>query len=91
MLEHNIKLHSLSLLCCAGFPKVVELNVEPLVDLTVDGMVLGADLLGSKPLLQGFCLSGRSILVCATNIKDVVVAKPAVPEVDRKKEFIHNS
>ena len=84
-------MHSLSLLRCASFPKVVELNVEPLVDLTVDGMVLGADLLGSKPLLQGFCLSGCSILVCATNIKDVVVAKPAVPEVDRKKENLYTT
>ena len=84
-------MHSLSLLCCASFPKVVELNVEPLVDLTVNGMVLGADLLGSKPLLQGFRLSGCSIFVCATNIKDVVVAKPAVPEVDRKKENLYTT
>ena len=76
------------MLWCAGFAEVVKLDVEPLIDLAVDGMVLGADLLGGKPLLQRLRFSGRSILISATEVQNIVVAQPAVPKVKLRINII---
>lgn len=60
-------------------PKLVKLNVEPLVNFGMDSMVLVADLLGRALLLQGLGLGGRPVLVGAAYVDRVVPPEAAVP------------
>ena len=61
-----------------GPTKVVEADVEPLVDVAVDGVVLVTDLPGSQALRQGLGLRRSSMLVRAANVQGVVASKAAV-------------
>ena len=72
-------MHSLSLLWSARSSKDVKVNVEPLIHISVNHKVFGADLLGSQPLFQCLRLGGSSIFVCAANIQGVISTQPAVP------------
>lgn len=70
--------HLLSLLFGSGSAKKVKVNLEPLVDAGVNGMVLVADLLGGQTFLSGLVLCCGAILVCATDIQHVPASQTAV-------------
>ena len=65
-------LDDLSLKRSAGTSEVVEGNVEPLVDLTVDGMVAVAELSGSDSFLKGPGLAGCAVFVCSADVKCLI-------------------
>ena len=75
-------LGNLSLLRRRRPAEVIEVAVEPLVDLGVECVVLVANLLGCHTFLTSFRLSRSSILVCAANVDSVVASETAVPGVD---------
>lgn len=77
--------YSLRLLLCGGSAKEVKLNLEPLVNVGVDGVVLVADLLWCQALLSGLVLCGRAVLVRATHIQQVPASHAAVPGGQKKK------
>jgi hypothetical protein len=56
--------------CCAS--KNIEINIKPFVDSLVNSMVMITNFLGSLSFFGCSCFSSSSILVCATNINDVV-------------------
>lgn len=78
--------YSLRLLLCGGSAKEVKLNLEPLVNVGVDGVVLVADLLWCQALLSGLVLCGRAVLVRATHIQQVPASHAAVPGGQEKKK-----
>lgn len=71
--------HSLRLLLGGGSPEEVKVDLEPLVDAGVDGVVLVADLLRGQTLLSGLVLRGRPVLVGAAHEQQVPAAHAAVP------------
>lgn len=72
-------LHLLGLLIRGGSTEKVKVDLEPLVDAGVNGVVLVADLLRGQTLLSGLVLRGRSVLVCAAHEQQVPAAQAAVP------------
>lgn len=66
--------------------KLVKVDLEPLVDLLVDGMVLVADLLAGGALLERLGLGRRAVLVGAADEDGVVAAGTAVPRVHVRRE-----
>jgi len=75
-------LGDLSLLRCGSSSKLIEITIEPLVDLSVQSMVVVADLLGSLAFLAGLGFGGRTILVSSTDVDCVVAGEAAVSGVD---------
>lgn len=63
----------------SGPAEQIKLDVEPRVDVPVDGEVLVADLPRGELLLQCLCLRGRAVLVSAADVQRVPVAQAAVP------------
>ena len=60
---------SLCLLCGRRSAEVVEVDVEPLVDLGVQRVVLVADLLRRQSLFQRLRLGRRAVLVSAAHVQ----------------------
>jgi len=56
----------------------VEVNVEPLVDVSVDGEVFVADLLAGDFLLEGFGFSGCAVLVCTAYVYSIMANQTAI-------------
>ena len=56
----------------AGAPEVVERDVEPLVDVAVDGVVAVAELARAHPLLQRPRLGGRAVFVGAADVEGLI-------------------
>jgi hypothetical protein len=75
---HEDILGNNGLLLSRSTSKVVESNIEPLVDTLVKVIVLVAKLTGSASFLKSFGLSCGSVLVSSTNVESVVVASLAV-------------
>lgn len=71
--------HLLCLLLGCGSAKKVKVNLEPLVDVGVDGVVLVADLLWCQTLLSGLVLCSCAILICATYRQHVPASQTAIP------------
>lgn len=65
---------------CAA--KLVKVDLEPVVDLLVDGVVLVADLLTREAFLEGLGLGGRAVLVGTAHEDRVVPPRTAVARVD---------
>lgn len=79
-------LRDLGLLRSGRASELVEVTVEPLVDLLVEGVVVVTDLLGGLALLAGFGLRGGSVLVGTTNIDDVVSSEAGEASVDISRQ-----
>jgi len=60
-------------------PELVKFYVKPLVNFTMNSMVLVADLLGRALLLHGLRLGGRPVLISTAYVDGVVTPEPAVP------------
>lgn len=75
---HLLRPHLLRLLLRGGSPEKVKVDLEPLVDAGVNGVVLVADLLRGQTLLSGLVLRGRSVLVGAAHEQQVPAAQAAV-------------
>ena len=58
--------------------EVIEVAVEPVIDLLVDGVVVVTDLLGGLTLLQGLDLGGSAVLVCPADVQSVVAHQAAI-------------
>ena len=67
-------------------PELVEADAEPLVDLSVQGVVLITDLLRSEPFLDSLRLGRGSVLVSAANKDHIVAAETCKPGVDVRRE-----
>lgn len=70
----------LCLLLGGGSSKEVKVNLEPLVDGGVNGMVLVTDLLWCQTLLYGFVLCSRAVLVRPTHKEDIPATQSTVPD-----------
>jgi hypothetical protein len=66
----------------SGPSEVVKVTVEPVVDLSVDLVVLVTDLLRGKAFFLGFGLGGGPVLVGSAHVDRVVASQPAEPTVD---------
>ena len=75
-------LRDLSLLRRRRPPKFVEVTVEPLVDLGMEGVEMVADLLGCLVHLARFGLGGGAVLVSAANVDGVVAHQSGESGVD---------
>lgn len=71
--------HLLSLLLGGGPAEEVEVDLEPLVDAGVNGVILVADLLRGQALLPGLVLCGCAVLVRATHVQQVPASQAAIP------------
>lgn len=80
-LEEDI-LHNLRLLLGRGSAKVVEANLEPIVNLLVLDVELVAELLGGLARLESLGLSSSAVLVCTADVQRRPVAKLAEARVD---------
>ena len=61
-----------------GAPELIELDIEPIVDFGVQGVVLVADLSRSKTLLSCFSFSSGAIFVCTADVQRIVILTSAV-------------
>ena len=75
-------LGNLSLLRCGGTPKFIKVTVEPLINLSVQGMIVITDLLTSLVRLARFGLSCCAVLISTTDVECVVAGKSAISGVD---------
>lgn len=73
------KLFSLRLKLGACAAKVVELNIEPVVNLLVLFVVFGANLFAREAFLESFGLGGSAILVSAAQVQGVEALDTAIP------------
>jgi len=78
---HEDVLRDLGLLggCCTS--ELVEVAVEPFVDFGVKSVVVVANLLWSLSFLTSLSLGCGTVLICATNVEDVVAGKSGVSRV----------
>lgn len=58
--------------------EVVEVAVEPVVDLSVDRVIVVTYLLRGLALLDGLDLGGSAILISTTNVQGVITHQPGV-------------
>ena len=65
-------LDDLSLERSAGTSEVVEGDVEPLVDVTMDSVVMVTELSWGYSLLKGSCLTGCTIFICSADIECLI-------------------
>jgi len=75
-------LSNISLQCCSGATKFIEVTIEPLIDLGVELMVVVADLLWGLAFLTGLGFRGSSILICTANVDGVVASEASVSRID---------
>ena len=73
-LEHSLT--DFRLLARRRAPKLVEVYVEPTVDVSMDGMVMVTNLLGGFAFLNGLGFRRRSVLICPAHIHHVVPTRP---------------
>ena len=74
--------HLLCLLLRGGSAKEIKVDLEPLVDAGVDGVVLIADLLRCQVLLSGLVFRGRAVLVRPADEQQVPASQATVPGED---------
>jgi hypothetical protein len=67
-------LRDLSVFWCRGASKVIESNLEPLVDFLMDLIVLGAQLLGRYLLLQRLGLRRGTVFVRSADVEGAMSA-----------------
>lgn len=65
-----------------GTAELIEVTIEPLVDLSVDCIVIVTNLLAGFLLLQSFGLSSGTVFISAANVDAVVAGEASVPGVD---------
>lgn len=58
----------------------VKVDLEPLVDIGVDGVVLVTDLLRGQPFLPRLVLGGRPVLIGPTDVQQIPAPLAAIPE-----------
>jgi hypothetical protein len=75
-------LRDLGLLLCGRSAKVVEADVEPLVDFRVEREVLVAKLLGRDFFFDCFRLGRSTVLVSSANVEGVVATSARVTGED---------
>ncbi|KAH3776078.1 hypothetical protein DPMN_177491 [Dreissena polymorpha] len=68
------------LLLCSSSAEVVKVNIEPFVDVAVEGRVLVTYLLRGETLRYGLGLRSGPILVCTADVQHVVVAQTTISE-----------
>jgi len=68
-------LSNLGLLGSGSSSELVEVTVEPLVDISVDGVVVIANLLRGLAFLHRLSLSGGSIFISSANVHGVMASK----------------
>lgn len=61
-----------------GATEKVEVDLEPLVDGGVDGVIFIADLSRCQTLLTSLVFSCRSILICTADIQQIPASQTAV-------------
>ena len=66
----------LGLVLGGGPAEVIEADVEPLVNLGVEGVILVANLLGSQAFLESLGLRAGAIFICSADVKGIVIAEP---------------
>ena len=75
-------LSNLGLLLGRGPAKLVEADAKPVVDLCVQRVVLVANLLRGKTLLDSLRLCRGAVLVCPAHEEDVVATEAGKPRID---------
>ena len=80
MVENILCDFSLQLSCRTT--EFVEVAIEPLIDLSVQCMVVIANLLACLACLTGFRLRSSSILICTTDVDSVMASKAAISRID---------
>lgn len=83
-------LRNLRLLFCCSSAKIVEVTVEPLVNLCVFRMVKVANLLTCFPCLAGLCLCGRAIFIRATDVDGIMTSESRKSGIDIGREDTSN-
>lgn len=66
----------------AGSPKIVERNIEPIVNLLVYFMVLIAYLFRTGLFSQGLDLAGCAVLISSADVEHVVAHQSRVPGIN---------
>lgn len=82
--QDQICFHLLRLLLRGGSSEKVKVDLEPLVDAGVNGVILVTDLLRGQTLLSGLVLRGRAVLVRAAHEQQVPAAQAAVSLTGRE-------
>ena len=83
-------LRNLCLLFCSSSAKIVEITVEPLVNLCVFRMVKVANLLACFACLAGFRLCRRAILIRATDVDGIMTSESRKSGIDVSREDTSN-
>ncbi len=83
-------LFSLGLLLGGGAPEEVEVDLEPPVDVGVDGVIFVADLLRRQTLLTSLVLRRRPVLIRTADEQQVPVAQTAVSAKTRHDACIQH-
>lgn len=65
----------------AGPPKVVKVNIKPLIDSIMNGEEIVANLLGRLSFLQSLNFCSRAILVRSADIQYVISVEPLIPSI----------
>jgi hypothetical protein len=65
-------LHNASLFSSACPAKMIELDIKPLINLSVDRIKMITKLLGCNPFLEGLGLSGSPILISAADVEGLI-------------------
>ena len=83
-------LRNLCLLFCCSSAKIVEITVEPFVNLCVFRMVKVANLLTSFACLAGLGLCGRAIFIRATDVDGIMSSESRKSSIDVSRENTSN-
>ena len=83
-------LGDLSLCWSSCSSKIIEVTVEPLVDLLVNGMVVITNLSWCLVVSTSLCLSGCTVLVSAAHVDTVVANQTGKSSIDISRENTTN-
>lgn len=84
-------LGDLGLNWCAGTTEVIEITVEPIIDLLVKSVVFITDLLRGHARLLGLSLSGSAVLISTTDVNAVVACKTRISCIDISRQDTTNN
>ena len=79
-------LHDLCLKRRACPSKVIEIDIEPVIDRLMDLMVVIAELTGSHTFLQSSCLACSSVLISSADIERLIATGAAEACKDIRRE-----
>lgn len=68
----------LSLAFSGGATEEIKVNLEPLVDGGVDGVIFVADLLRRQTLLTGLVLRRRPVLICTADEQQIPASQTPI-------------